>query len=234
MTRSCARPGPRSRPEHPLPTMTLREFREQLQRLMGMPGLRPFVCDGSPMGARVFVVGFNPATTMDQPFWHYWSDETGFDKLRFMRDYLEKRGLQEPQGVRARIERIVAQLPRGTVLETNICSLPTSTAAELRRDHRTTRVFRFLLETIRPGIVYAHSNEPVRFFEDLTSRQGFDTGDGLEVSHGDQRFRLLATRGPLFRMGYADAEGLGRRLAALLQAAWRPPGLVGGRCPAVS
>jgi hypothetical protein len=104
--------------------LTLAELRERLQALMHEPGLRPFVCHGSLLACEVFIVGFNPATAMDQPFWEYWSDETGFDKPRFMRDYLQKRGLAEPKGVRARIERIVAELPIGFALETNICSRP--------------------------------------------------------------------------------------------------------------
>jgi hypothetical protein len=196
--------------------MTLREFREKLQALMDVPGLRPFVCDGSPLAARVFVVGFNPATSMDQPFWHYWSDDTGFDKQLFMSDYLLKRGLNEPEGVRARIERIVSQLPRGAAVETNICSLPTRRAAELRSEQRVTRVFRFLLEAIRPRIVYTHSTEPVRYFESLTGVRGFDSGTSVEAAHDRHRFQLLGTLGLLFRMGYGDAEALRRRLAGLL------------------
>src|SRR4051812_21191901 len=119
---------------------------------MHEPEVRPFVCHGSPLTCRVFIVGFNPATAMDEPFWHYWTDDQGFDKPTFMRDYLQKRGLTEPKGVRARIERIVAQLPPRMALETNICSKPTKTAAELSRDDRTTGIFRFLLETIQPRL----------------------------------------------------------------------------------
>jgi hypothetical protein len=186
---------------------------------MDGPDLRPFVCDGSPFVARVFVVGFNPATSMDKPFWHYWSDDAGFDKPRFMRDYLEKRKLEEPEGVRARIERIVTQMPRGMVMETNICSKPTKTAAELTRNLRTTRIFRFLLDTIKPQVVYVHSNEPIKYFEGLTGARGFSDGQALNVSYGDQTIQLLGTRGPLFRMAYPDAAALGRKLLTLLPAA---------------
>jgi hypothetical protein len=162
---------------------SLATFRERLQALMSEPDLRPFVCHGSPLACEVFVVGFNPATTMDRPFWDYWSDETGFDKPRFMRDYLQKRGLLEPKGVRARIERVVAELPTGLALETNICSKPTKTAAELHRDDRATGVFRFLLETIQPRLVYAHSNDPIAYFEQLTGARGFDEGTPRTAIH---------------------------------------------------
>jgi len=149
---------------------------------------------------------------MDQPFWSYWSDDIGFDKPRFMRDYLEKRGLKEPRGVRARIERIVAQLPPGMALETNICSTPTKTAPELHRDDRTTRIFRFLLETIRPNLVYAHSNDPISYFEDLTGIRDFDAGAPRAALHKEHEFQLVATQGPLFRMGFEEAVSLGQSI----------------------
>ena len=197
--------------------VTLREFRELLQSVMDAPDLRPFVCDGSPLKAKIFIVGFNPATSMDQPFWNYWSDDTGFDKQQFMRDYLVKRELKSPRGVRGRIEQIVSQLPRGAAVETNICSKPTETAAELRRDQRTTRVFRLLLETIKPKIVYVHSDEPIEYFEDLTGQSGFASGSSVRATYGEQQFLLLATRGPLYRMGYPAARNLGQNLLALMK-----------------
>jgi hypothetical protein len=199
--------------------MLLAKFREQLQVLMHEPGLRPFVCHGSPLVCEAFIVGFNPATAMDQPFWTYWSDETGFDKPRFMRDYLQKRGLKEPKGVRARIERIVAELPTGMALETNICSKPTRTAVELHHDDRNTAVFRFLLDTVRPRLVYVHSNDPIGYFEQLTGVRGFDKGVPKAASHGGHTFQLLGTRGPLFRMGFEAATELGRSIHSWLQAA---------------
>jgi hypothetical protein len=201
------------------PQMTLAQFREQLQHLMHEPGLRPFVCDGSPLSCEVFIVGFNPATSMDQPFWHYWSDEAGFDKKRFMRDYLANRGLSEPEGVRARIERIVRQLPIGTALETNVCSKPTKTAAELRSNERATDIFRFLLKTIRPRLVYAHSNHPITYFENLTGARDFATGAPRTASYRDLSFLLVGTSGPLFRMAYPAADALGQQLKRWLQAA---------------
>jgi hypothetical protein len=193
---------------------SLVQFRERLQDLMIDEKTRPFVCDGSPLTCSVFIVGFNPATEMDKSFWSYWSDTSGFDNAAFMRDYLLKRGLQEPKGVRARIERIVAQLPAGTCLETNICSKPTKTAAELQPRDRTTAIFRLLLGTIRPDFVYVHSNDPIAYFERLTGTTGFDNGSPRTVSVDGHSFKILGTRGPLFRMGFTAAEELGRLIGS--------------------
>lgn len=193
-------------------------FRERLQNLMSDPKARPFVCDGSPLACSVFIIGFNPATEMDHPFWTYWSDSSGFDKVAFMQDYLATRGLREPKGVRARIERIVSQLPSGTCLETNICSKPTRTATELHSGDRTTAIFDFLLQTIRPRFVYVHSNDPIAYFERQSGATGFDAGTPKEVTVGGHSFLLLGTRGPLFRMGFADADELGRGIRSTLAA----------------
>lgn len=199
--------------------LSLRDFRERLQGLMLEPGLRPFVCHGSPLTCQAFIVGFNPATAMDEPFWSYWSDDSGFDKPRFMRDYLQKRRLKEPKGVRARIERIVGQLPPGLALETNICSKPTKTAAELKPNDRITEIFRFLLDTIRPKLVYAHSNDPIAYLEKLTGTQGFDAGTPRPAVYKGHEFELVATRGPLFTMGFEEAASLGRCIGSWVPAA---------------
>lgn len=194
------------------PRRSLAPFRERVQEIMADAKSRPFVCDGSPLACSVFIVGFNPATEMDKPFWSYWSDASGFDKATFMRDYLVERELQEPKGVRARIERIVAQLPKGACLETNICSKPTKTAAELQPGERTTAIFRLLLDSIRPRFVYVHSNDPIAYFERLTGTTGFDSGSPKTGSVDGYSFRVFGTRGPLFRMGFAQAEELGRQI----------------------
>ena len=65
-------------------------LREILNR-MNTPGLRPFVCDGSPLSCNVFLVGSNPATPMYRSFWEFWSDDFGFDKASFMQAYREAR-----------------------------------------------------------------------------------------------------------------------------------------------
>jgi hypothetical protein len=204
-------------------SMSLREFREGLQGLMTEPGLRPFICSGSPLACSVFIVGFNPATPIDEPFWNYWNDEIGFDKKSFMQDYLRKRGLAKPKGVRARIERIVCELSEGTCLETNICSRPTETAAELAPGDRTTDIFQFLLRTVKPRLVYAHSNQPIDYFIRLTGCRDFDKGEARQADVDGHKFLITGTRGPLFRMGFEDASSLGRSLRDWLQRSGTPP-----------
>lgn len=58
---------------------TLQSFESGLEAIIGRPTtLRPFVCDGSPLDCRVFIVGFNPATDSEVDFWNFWSSHRGF------------------------------------------------------------------------------------------------------------------------------------------------------------
>lgn len=192
----------------------LSKFRSDLTELMVKPNLRPFLCNGSPLACTTFIVGFNPATSLDGSFWDYWNDVSGYDKPAMMRDYLKTRGLSKPKGVRARIERIVDQLPQGACLETNICSTPTKKMEHLDRSHRTTEIFEFLLRRLKPSLIYAHSNEPIKYFQQFTDKD-FSSGTPQTVKWENQEFLLLATSGPLFSMGYPEASIMGQALAEL-------------------
>lgn len=49
--------------------------------------------------------------------------------------------------------------------------------------------------------------------------RGLDAGVPQTASHKDNTFRLVATRGPLFRMGFDAAASLGRSIGTWVQAA---------------
>jgi hypothetical protein len=64
-------------------TMALAEFRRGLERYVQNPYARPFVCTGSPLNCRSFIVGRNAATRLSKPFKSYWSDQDGVDRKAF-------------------------------------------------------------------------------------------------------------------------------------------------------
>lgn len=73
----------------------LEKFGDRLAALIGAPtDLRPFVCDGSPLTCDVFIVGFNPATTMSADFWQFWRPGVGFNKVAWFDAYKEDRQLK--------------------------------------------------------------------------------------------------------------------------------------------
>lgn len=131
---------------------------------MRSPHERPFVCSGSPVSCCVFLVGFNPATRLESPFWDFCNDSEGFDRTRFINEY---ESLRPVKGVRLRLNAMVPRFPIGSVLETNICSESTKKAADLKPMDRRTDIFQYLFEKIRPRVVFIHSNEPIKFFRTI-------------------------------------------------------------------
>jgi len=130
---------------------------------------RPFLCRGSPLGCDVFLVGINPGT--DTPLWHHWSLEKGCDKDGWLADYLGRHGRLKP--TRARIERICESAGRDRVLETNVFHVPSARERQLPKADRRTGVFDFLLETLRPRVMFVHGRSAVAV-KRLSSGDGHD------------------------------------------------------------
>lgn len=109
-----------------------------------------FVCDGSPLTCDIFIVGVNAAT--DTPFWPYWDDATGFNKLAWERAYLEARqarGKTGPSNTRRRIDLIVGTAAPVRCLETNAFATASPSLAKLDRDARVSATFDFLARAIQ-------------------------------------------------------------------------------------
>jgi len=189
----------------------LADFRVGLESLALDPDDRPFLCSGSPLECRAFVVGFNPATTVPGGFWQFWSDETGYDREAFMRAYLATRSLR---GGRPRIEAISGALPKAACLETNILSLPTAKASDLAASRKTTAVFEYLFDKVRPQIVFLHSNGPIAYLERATGSAA--TSEPRRANWRGHEFMLVGRPGPLWRAKIDDAKALGTRMATLL------------------
>jgi hypothetical protein len=96
----------------------------ELHRLIPSPCRdRPFVCDGLPASCDVVVIGENPAQEMNNNWWDFWDDETGFDFARFEQAYEKKRrdhGLSPISQTRRRLKRLRSNGLK--CLETNVYS----------------------------------------------------------------------------------------------------------------
>jgi len=149
---------------------SLHKFRTALERTMtGQIDSRPFVCSGSPYECKIFIVGFNPATTTSEPFWTFWNDATGFDKERWFKHYKLERSRQPLKPGKTRraavsntrkiIDYIVSEVRPAKVLETNVYGKPTSSERELSASRKTIDVFDFLLSEINPGTILLHGKE---------------------------------------------------------------------------
>lgn len=158
--------------------MNTTEFKQKLQELTKDDNsLRPFVCDGNPLNAEIFIVGINPATSMKQGFWDYYQNDE-FDKKKWLKDYkknrIEKRTELSP--TRAKIEKLVEhEFSNYLCLETNLFSKPTGSLTQLEGKDRNTDVFDFLIKSIRPKAILIHGKNPSEFIKkELSLRFGLN------------------------------------------------------------
>lgn len=137
-------------------------FRSELDELLPSPNSRPFLCDGSPLDCRIFIVGTNSARELERPFWSFWSDSGGFNKAEYIRE-LERLpcGLTK---TRKNIEIVAGAAGQEITLDTNIYLQPTPTEGRLRKEHRKTDVIEYLLGRIRPAVVLTHGKKARKFF----------------------------------------------------------------------
>ncbi len=187
----------------------LADFETQLAKLIGRPSdQRPFVCEGSPLDCSAFIVGFNPATTMDADFWSFWRPSYGFDKEAWFEAYKADR-VQRPlkpgktrrnpvSNTRRVIEWIIEAASPCRCLETNVYALPSDDKASLAEESRKTAPFRFLLETIKPSVIVAHGDDAI-----------------LETQHLAGSVRVMPVKH--FSRGWSEeaARSLGQKLGAL-------------------
>ena len=150
------------------------EFRRRLSAILP-ENCRPFVCQGSPYDCKIFVVGLNPATAMENVFWQYWNDSTGFDKDSWFEAYKNERksrllkpGKKTRRDVgttRSNLNKLIELIDSDEILETNIYSKPTERYAELRAEEKDTVVFQFLMTEIKPKLIITHGKDPARYFD---------------------------------------------------------------------
>lgn len=178
----------------------LDDFERNLASLIGNPtDLRPFVCDGSPLDCKAFIVGVNPATEMSADFWHFWRSGYGFDKPAWYEAYKVERQ-QRPlkpgktrrnpiSNTRRVIEWILEEANPVPVLETNIYAAPTEQALDLTSAQRLTAPFDFLMESIQPRVIVVHGNDAASHLQDKDPKANV-----IAVPHFSRRWSQASAR----------------------------------------
>jgi hypothetical protein len=189
--------------------MDLVAFDRELRGVAGTNAVRPFLCDGSPVGCTVFLVGINPAT--DIPLWPYWSVGRGCDKQMWLAEYLRQHGRLRP--TRARIERLFDAVAPVRALETNIFQQYSPRESDLANEHRTTEVFDFLLERLAPRIVFVHGRSAIAHLVRLTGAQ-IARGAFTSVWYRGIAFDVYAGHHLAYQWSFAAVDQLGRTLRA--------------------
>jgi hypothetical protein len=155
-----------------LPKISIGEFEKQLAAIVGRPTtLRPFVCNGSPLACRVFIVGLNPASPMKATFWDFWRPGIGYDKAAWMDAYVAERAERplKPGRTRRRrispsravIECLVSELGHTTCLETNIYATAAEDYCDLSAGLRDTKPFDYLLAALKPEVIIVHGADAI-------------------------------------------------------------------------
>jgi hypothetical protein len=149
----------------------MKDFRSELDKLMeGYDKPRPFICGGNPLECEIFIVGINAATEMESNFWAFGSDSTGFDKKAWLEAYIlepNKIRRNKLSNTRQRLEWLVEAINPLKTLETNLFVKPTESAKELNIEDRESLIFEYLIQKIKPKIIFTHGKEVREYLERL-------------------------------------------------------------------
>lgn len=174
--------------------MDLIEFEKSLGTIINRPtALRPFVCDGSPLECQIFLVGIEPATKMETEFWEFWRSGYGYDRQAWADAYerarrIQGKGAKSP--TRRNMDHFIVGAAAGTkVLETNVYAGP---RARHRRDGTEIRApFLFLLEAIRPKVLFVHGQPAKKEIQALNLSIPIIEANHLSYQTGEARAARL-------------------------------------------
>lgn len=173
-------------------------------------GLRPFVCEGSPLECEVALVGYNPATCLDADFHGFWDGHV-FDKQRWFEAYKKERRTKplkpgktrrnEVSPTRKRIHFFAAGVAPYKLLETNLYW----DASEDRASHTVSvlsRIEEMLRMLTKIRLIVCHDD------------QAFDLLSAAKLPARVEKVDHFANRKP----GWSDnaAYQLGVKMRALL------------------
>lgn len=181
----------------------LASFENELARLIGrQTSLRPFVCEGSPLDCEIFLVGIEPATSMQAEFWQFWQfwrSGYGYDRQAWAEEYEKERRSQckfAKSPTRRNMDHFIAGAAGKKVLETNVYAAP---RARYQRDGSEIRApFLFLLEAIRPKMLFVHGGPARKDIQALdlsipiieANHLSYQTGEAKARAYGAEAARL--------------------------------------------
>jgi hypothetical protein len=193
----------------------LDRFEDALRAHIGRPAyVRPFVCEGSPLECRAFIVGSNPATALSLDYWSFWESGYGFHREAWAEESRRQRreaGKKETTPTRRMLSRIIQEAAPVRCLDTNVFATPTDAESDLAPAMRRTETFEFVLDAVRPAALLAHGKEAEKHLRQLLGaelpRDGFAP---VRTPWGS--VKMMAVRHLSRGWSYAQAEELGRAL----------------------
>jgi len=171
-------------------TITIEDIDSTIRNLTGEHAeARPFLCDGSPIGSEVFLVGINPGT--DTPFWPHWRLPGGCHKNGWIDEYLRRHSRFKP--TRQRIEILFKTISPIKCLETNVFFEYSPDEKSLRSAARDTRVFEYLLAAICPTVMFIHGKSGIQHMEQVLNKS-LPQGQFTTVTHNGRDIDVITGR----------------------------------------
>lgn len=180
---------------------------EQAVRRRADPAPRPFLCQGSPFDSDVFLVGINPAATTE--LWPHWSAERGCDRGAWLDTYRTEYPRMGP--TRNRLELLQSVIGQERVLETNVFHHRSRREADLASGQKQTTVFDFLLETLKPRVVFVYGKSAVTHVERMTGAKTKHR-DFVSASWRGATFDLITGHHLAYQWSHQDVDMFGRRI----------------------
>jgi len=168
---------------------------------------RPFLCEGSPIGSEVFLVGINPGT--DTPFWPYWRIPHGCHKNEWIEDYLRRHSRFKP--TRARIEILFKAILPIKCLETNVFSQYSPNERSLHEAARDTRVFEYLLTVLVPTVMFIHGASGIEHMEQVL-KTSLPLGQFTTVTQNGREIDVITGHHLSRGWSYERVDALGREI----------------------
>jgi hypothetical protein len=189
-------------------TVTIHDIDAIIRHLSGEhPEARPFLCDGSPIGSEVFLVGVNPGT--DTPFWPYWRLPYGCHKNEWLDDYLRRHLRFKP--TRARIEILFQAISPIKCLETNVFFQYSPDESSLRTEAHDTRVFDYLLTVLSPKVLFIHGASGIKHMEQVL-KTSLPQGQFTTVTHNGREIDVITGRHLSRGWSYERVDALGEEI----------------------
>ena len=128
------------------------------------------MCYGDPYQTKIFVIGYNPATTMITTWKKYWIDGE-YNYLEWEKDYIEQRvkeGKSQKSSTRLRIDRLQRALDF-KMLETNIYDSPSKNIKSLKNRNRKSSIVN-IIEILKPETIIIHGKKTQKEFIDILKK----------------------------------------------------------------
>lgn len=203
--------------------MNMKQFRRQISSLVDDESVRPFVCDGSPKKADIFIVGINPAFSgFNGSFWQFWDDGYGFDLNSWIGSFInirERQGKRRLTPTRNMIEYLrEVLLQKGhRLLDTNVYMKETPRANMLSGNDKETDAFWFLVKALKPRFIHLHGRQPLEVFaKEVDISISPNRIMNVTLDNVGHEVALLATPHLSYQMSYKNVDVLASRIASEL------------------